>query len=400
MIGEMFMRLDTADTSRKYRSRRVRSVALRLGGDLKAAALNPSHGRRCPTAVHELSAALLLAHLLKRVRTSFSLTLRILPTAMREPVGLVCLLARAANIIAETSLISTGERLDLLLALRAQLNRGADARALLRLANEVTRLPTPSDDKQLLTSVRPALAVLARLDAPDSQAVSACVSAFIDGMEFDLRTFPGEEAAHIVALCELAELDRYTYLVAGSVGELWTKLAYAHAPGALASARDTMLRHGVRFGTALQLTKLLCDCAKNLRTGRCYFPQALLERAGLNPRDLLRPDAPSRARPLLDEVAHVALAHYRCGLNYALGIRRRSIRLRLACVWPMMIGLKTLLLLVESGGWLAPGHDPAMRRRDVALVIALSMLAAPSNVLVLHWAERTIKRIEARLARG
>ena len=66
----------------------------------------------------------------------------------------------------------------------------------------------------------------------------------------------------------------------------------------------------------------------------------------------------------------------------------------------MMIGLKTLLLLVESGGWLAPGHEPAMRRRDVALVIALSMLAAPSNVLVLHWVERTITRIEARLARG
>jgi farnesyl-diphosphate farnesyltransferase len=328
------------------------------------------------------------------------LALRVLPAAMRDSVSLVYLLARVTNIIAATSLISAGERFDLLLALRTQLDRGVDDRGLKRIASEVARLSTPPEEKQLLASLKPALAVLARFDAPDRKAITVCLARFIEGAELDLLTFPGEQSGSVVALRELVDLERYTYLVAGNVGEFWTKLAYAHAPRALPGARDTMLRYGVRFGTALQLTKLLRECAKNLRAGRCYLPHALLERAGLNPQDLLRPDASARARPVLNELARSALAHYRCGLNYTLAIDCTSIRLRLACMWPMMIGLKTLLLLVENEAWLAPGHEAKVRRRDIALVTALSLVAAPSNELVLRWAERTITRIEARLARG
>jgi hypothetical protein len=58
------------------------------------------------------------------------------------------------------------------------------------------------------------------------------------------------------------------------------------------------------------------------------------------------------------------------------------------------------LLLVENEAWLAPGHEAKVRRRDIALVTALSLVAALSNELVPRWAERTITRIEARLARG
>ena len=49
--------------------------------------------------------ALLLGSLLKSVSRSFYLTLRVLPTGMRDPVGLAYLLARAADTIADTSLI-------------------------------------------------------------------------------------------------------------------------------------------------------------------------------------------------------------------------------------------------------------------------------------------------------
>jgi farnesyl-diphosphate farnesyltransferase len=232
--------------------------------------------------------------LLQRVCASRYLALRVLPAAMRDSVSLVYLLARVTNIIAATSLISAGERFDLLLALRTQLDRGVDDRGLKPIASEVARPPTPPEEKQLLASLKPALAVLARFDAPDRKAITVCLARFIEGAELDLLTFPGEQSGSVVALRELVDLERYTYLVAGNVGEFWTKLAYAHAPRALPGARDTMIRYGVRFGTALR------ECAKNLRAGRCYLPQALLERAGLNPQDLLRPDASARARPVAE----------------------------------------------------------------------------------------------------
>ncbi|MCI0869448.1 MAG: squalene/phytoene synthase family protein, partial [Chloroflexi bacterium] len=47
----------------------------------------------------------LLTDLLKGVSRSFYLTLRVLPGGIREPVGLAYLLARAADTIADTTLI-------------------------------------------------------------------------------------------------------------------------------------------------------------------------------------------------------------------------------------------------------------------------------------------------------
>ena len=68
--------------------------------------------------------AFLLGPLLKSVSRSFYLTLRILPAGMRDPIGLAYLLARAADTIADTSLISPQRRLELLLSLRALAKAG------------------------------------------------------------------------------------------------------------------------------------------------------------------------------------------------------------------------------------------------------------------------------------
>ena len=49
-----------------------------------------------------------------------------LPAGMRDPVGLAYLLARAADTIADTSLIPPEQRLELLLSLRDQVNGAPD----------------------------------------------------------------------------------------------------------------------------------------------------------------------------------------------------------------------------------------------------------------------------------
>ncbi len=177
--------------------------------------------------------AFLLGPLLKGVSRSFYLTLRVLPAAMRDPVGLAYLLARAADTIADTSLVPPAQRLDLLLSLRDQVNGAPDQGALTRMTVDIAGRQTQSDEKVLLESLGPALAVLSQLDEPDRDAVRDIVTTLTQGMEFDLRTFPDEYSGGIVALQEPAELDRYTYLVAGCVGEFWTTMTYAHAPGVL-----------------------------------------------------------------------------------------------------------------------------------------------------------------------
>ncbi|MGF6769927.1 farnesyl-diphosphate farnesyltransferase [Paraburkholderia sp. GAS199] len=341
--------------------------------------------------------AFLLGPLLKGVSRSFYLTLRVLPAGMRDPIGLAYLLARAADTIADTSLISPQQRLALLLSLREQVNGAPRDSALFqRMAAEVAAQQEQSDEKLLLESLEPALDVLAQLSDSDRQAVRDIVTTLTEGMEFDLRTFPDEQSGEIAALNVYDELDRYTYLVAGCVGEFWTTMTYAHMPGTLKEQPATMQRRGVRFGKALQLTNVLRDCGKDLRIGRCYLPQSMLVELNLSAQDLLLPANSVRARPLMIELVRKTLAHFREALDYTLAIPAWSVRLRLACLWPILIGLDTLLLLVDNRAWLDPAQVSKVRRNDVYRIIASSLVLVPSNGLVRAAVEKRIRLIEAR----
>jgi farnesyl-diphosphate farnesyltransferase len=341
--------------------------------------------------------AFLLGPLLKGVSRSFYLTLNVLPAGMRDPIGLAYLLARAADTIADTSIVPPAERLSLLLSLRAAVNGASDEGAQLqRVAAQVAAQQTQSDERVLLESLEPALAILPQLSDDDRRAVREIVTTLTQGMEFDLRTFPDEQSGDIVALREWEELDRYTYMVAGCVGEFWTKMTYAHQPGTLREAPDVMIERGVRFGKALQMTNVLRDCSKDLRIGRCYLPSTLLERHHLAPRDLLEPGASLRAQPLMHELLGKTLDNYRAAVDYTLAIPARAVRLRLACVWPILIGLETLELLVANPAWLEPGRASKIKRGDVYRILALSIPAVMSNTLLRSWMQRLIARVDVQ----
>lgn len=346
--------------------------------------------------------AFLLGPLLKGVSRSFYLTMRVLPPGMRDPVGEAYLLARAADTIADTALISPERRLALLLALRERIDGTTnDNGVLAQLTSEVAGQQTHSDEKLLLESLAGALDVLAQLDDGDRAAVRDIVTTLTTGMELDLRTFPDERSGDVQALATRDDLDRYTYLVAGCVGEFWTKMTYRHVPGALApSLKTTMCARGIRFGKALQLVNVLRDCGKDLRIGRCYVPASMLDTFGLEARDLLQPGASLRAQPILFDLVGVALEHFRAAIDYTFALPRLSLRLRLACLWPILIGLETLERLVSNDDWLDPAKTSRITRNDVYRILACSTVLAPSNTLLNRWFTRLIDRVEAKIHAG
>ncbi len=341
--------------------------------------------------------AVLLGPLLKSVSRSFYITLRVLPVGMRDPIGLAYLLARAADTIADTSLIPPGQRMDLLLSLRNQVNGAPDEAAFTRMAAEVGSQQADSDEKVLLESLGAALTVLSQLSESDREAVRDIVTTLTKGMEFDLHTFPDESSGRIVALREFSELDQYTYMVAGCVGEFWTKMTYLHMPGTFTGSSEVVLNRGIRFGKALQMTNILRDCGKDLRIGRCYLPSVMLDRFGLCPHDLLVPKTSLPAQPLLFELVGKTLDHFREAIKYTLSLPAFAVRLRLACLWPVLIGLETLSLLVSNDHWLDPAKVSKIRRGDVYRIIAFSVPLVASKRLLQLWMERRIAGIEAQM---
>ncbi|PRH07083.1 farnesyl-diphosphate farnesyltransferase [Burkholderia multivorans] len=342
--------------------------------------------------------AYLLGDLLKNVSRSFYLTLRVLPDGMREPVGLAYLLARAADTIADTALVVPERRAALLNALRDEIERLGDGVALSAALDDVTRMQTDSHEHVLLGSMQPMLALLRAQPDADRTSIRKVVATLTSGMEFDLRTFPDEQSGQLAVLPTRDVLDRYTYLVAGCVGEFWTDMTAMHTRAARGWDVPAMRERGIRFGKALQMTNILRDCAKDLRIGRCYLPEDALAAHGLSAADLLAPDAYPRARGVLFDLLRVALDQYRDACTYTVAIPRRFVRLRLACLWPILIGLETLELLAGDDGWLDPAKPAKVPRKRIYRIMASSLAFVGSNAAIRARIAALVDAVDARIA--
>ncbi len=335
----------------------------------------------------------LLKGTLKGVSRSFYLTLRILPKRLREPVGLAYLLARTADTLTDQLDEFPGARLEGLLTFRAQVVGPVDLGVLGELGSQTSDGLSP-EEWVMFDSLVDSFSLLESLDEADREQVRWVVSTLTDGMEMDLRSFPAEDSGGLEALARGADLDRYTYLVAGCVGEFWTKITTAHEGSMKGWDVAAMSDTGVRFGKALQLTNVLRDIPRDLRNGRCYIPADELAAAGLTPEDLLDPANESRARVVLLPWVQTAIGHFQAAEEYLLAIPRRSVRLRLACLWPLLLGLGTLARLAKSGKWLDPDSTVKVSRGWVYRMMLMSLPTVFSNRLLRLWIRRLRRQIE------
>lgn len=311
--------------------------------------------------------------LLRETSRSFYLTLRALPAAVRPQIGLAYLLARTTDTIADTEIVSLEQRLQALRNLRARiLGTGSSALHFSELARQ-QGLPA---ERLLLERVEGSLAAMRDLSAYDLQLVRTVLDTITSGQELDLRRFAGGAAKKVTALQTDEELDDYMYRVAGCVGEFWTRICRAHLfPSApLDDAR--LLVDAVRFGKGLQLVNILRDLPADVRKGRCYVPEGRLLPAGLKPADLLEPTNEKAFRPIYKRHLDEAEAHLAAGWAYTNALPWTCVRVRLACAWPILIGVKTIARL-RSVNVLDPQVRVKVSRAEVRALILRSVLYYP-----------------------
>ena len=315
----------------------------------------------------------LLGDLLKQVSRSFYLTLRVLPAKIRSPIGLAYLLARTTDTIADTDLVALEQRLEALRQLCERIQGRSDTPLDF---GALARRQDSRAEGVLLEKCEASLALLHRLPPTDGKLVREVLDTITSGQELDLRRFAGASAKSLVALRSDAELDDYTYRVAGCVGEFWTRMCRAHLFPEAPVDDAFLLANGVRFGKGLQLVNILRDVAADLRQGRCYLPADRLAEAGLKPEDLLLPANEPRLRPLYHEYLDRAEAHLQAGWAYTNALPRGCVRVRLGCSWPILIGWETLKLL-RAGNALDPERRIKVSRSEVRRLRLRSVLLYP-----------------------
>jgi farnesyl-diphosphate farnesyltransferase len=281
--------------------------------------------------------------LLRSVSRSFYLSLRFLPKALRDPLSLAYLLARATDTIADTTAAPVTVRTEALRNLAEMIQGTASKEKAAKLHESFVPLQSDKAERVLIEQVPALLDWLGELSAKDRDEVRSVLLKINRGQTLDLERFgAGNE---IRALKTAAELNEYTYLVAGCVGEFWTRLCFAHVKNFSARAESEMSALGVQYGQGLQLINILRDAGDDLRNGRCYFPAEELDSLGLSPAQVLRD--PARIEPVLNKWRETAERGIDAGKEYARAIRSR--RVRFATALPAKIGAHTLALLREAG---------------------------------------------------
>jgi farnesyl-diphosphate farnesyltransferase len=313
----------------------------------------------------------LLRDLLKQVSRLFYTTLVVVPANVRDQVGLAYLFARAADTIADTELIDRPRRLSFINRLRDQfLGEHLDWAQIRTIQQAVGPLQQVSAERMLLERLDQCFRVFLDCSQDDRHRIRRVMMTLTQGMEMDLSAFPGASAANLTALKTLDDLDRYTYHVAGCVGEFWTDLMCAHRQALANWNVQQMSEVGVRFGKGLQLTNIVKDIAHDLQKGRCYIPETMLMEAGLKPQDLLDQKNLARLRPILNTLVRLAVEHLDQGWLYTMAIPRYETRLRLACMWPILSAGESLKLVMNSPDLLNPAVKVKIPRSKVYQILA------------------------------
>ncbi|MBK8070887.1 MAG: squalene/phytoene synthase family protein [Ramlibacter sp.] len=291
--------------------------------------------------------------LLRGVSRSFGLSIRILPPALRQPMAVAYLLARATDTVADTAALPGPQRAARLDTLAAAIQGDAvAAQAVAANAPDFAALQQDPHEQALMLALPQCLAWLQALppaDVADIREVLRHITAgqALDIARFDIARFenPPAPANAPRALASAAELEDYAWRVAGCVGEFWTRLCLRHLPGYANLPDAHMLALGRELGMGLQLVNILRDAGADLAQGRCYLPADELAAAGTSPAALL-------AHPeQLDGVYRTWLARARQlvvqGAAYADAVNHR--RVRAAVALPALLGLRTLALLDAAG---------------------------------------------------
>ena len=319
----------------------------------------------------------LTRRLLAAVSRSFYLSLRILPSGMREPVSLAYLLARLTDTVADSSNLEPARRLHWLRQLGAAIAGDALADNATEtdwslLAQELEPGIEHPGERELVRRTSECLARRAALPAQDQHEIGRVLNDIVRGQSWDVEWFEAHAAPrvsrdagelHVRCATDAAALHDYTYAVAGSVGRFWSRMCEQHTPGwHHRSVSAEQIEHdGEQLGRGLQLINILRDAPKDLKLGRCYLP--ITDPVSGLPE--LRGDLPSlsaqvreAAQPWFD----ICQDKLNDGGRYVAAVRHR--RLRLAAALPWLLAEHTLdrLRRADPGIWQA---GVKLTRREV-----------------------------------
>lgn len=211
------------------------------------------------------------------------------------------------------------------------------------------------------------MAVFRGLPADIREAVVPWVAEMTRGMAIYSHRPAGADG--FVALTTVADLERYCYFVAGTVGHMLTDLFCARISD-LGPERERALRQNAEsFGLGLQLVNILKDITDDRERGWSFIPRSAAAAQGLTIATLCDSTHRPAAHAALVPIFARARGFLDAAFAYCLAIPPSERALRLFCLLPLWMAVRTLAHAQKNDAQFEPGQPVKITRREVGELI-------------------------------
>ncbi len=353
------------------------ATALRDGG--YTGELGARHRRTSSAAETAVLDTEFCSTILPRVSRTFALSIEALPDFLRAAVRSAYLLCRVVDSIEDEPTLGDAQRNELFDIFDRLLDDGTDA-AEIELACARAFVGGAGADGELCRGAGAVFRTFRALPPSQRDAIRPHVLEMSGGM----RSYCARGIAS--RLSDLADLERYCYFVAGTVGNLLTMLFEEAASGLSEELHSALRERAVSFGIGLQMVNVVKDAATDFRErGVCFLPLDLAREHGLEVGRLLDPAMREAGLAVVRAVCARAREHLRRAEEYIAlwpvsgrgGHAGRSVRL--FCLVPLALAQATLRTVEQGDDTLRAGAEPKVSRTTVARIVAEAPGAAASN---------------------
>lgn len=199
----------------------------------------------------------------------------------------------------------------------------------------------------------------------------------IHEMSVGMRDYTARGGHSAIELNDTADLDRYCYYVAGTVGNLLTEIFAYHCGITDPEWIKRQKERGYHFAQGLQKVNIIKDVVADFERGSVFMPRQWLTEFNVTRADLINGTSKPEVQQLLRHFIRHTTDHLEKARDYILAIPNNQKGLRLFCIWPYTMALDTLRLATSREGLFTSNHEIKVPRAQMFKMMALTKMLAP-----------------------
>ena len=317
---------------------------------------------------------------LPEVSRTFALNISVLRGTLHRSILTAYLFCRIVDTVEDAAKLNPKIKIKLLMEFSRLIeDRDFRGKNLIAWVGECEAVDGSPNDLDLLNQVERVFKVFDSLPGNHQAQIIPAVAKMAKGMAFFQSRF---QVGKITPLASVQDLEEYCYFVAGVVGEMLCNLFFQKLPHLSETARNTMRQNAVSFGLGLQMTNISKDIIADRNRGWSYIPKSIISEKGLTVDEFHSGVSMEKNLQILESLLRKTNGHLHDALKFTLAIPRTEIALRLFCIWPLWMAVKTVAVLHNNPELLNSNAQVKISRRTVKRILLGTPFIVWSNNLL------------------